>query len=258
MSDETACNLCGAFGDIPHGWVEGDCILPHRAHSRKLLNGTNVCHHCTERWTEWLQDITDLWCSLDTVIYVADVTDDTAEHTHSKRTGSPSPLRLTAWALWRNEVNDHIDNGDGTTRSAYLDGNLPDIAAVLTGWADTVYEATYKTTRTSNTATSAIAYLTANINDAAASPHADDIDAELRWVRNALQAAHGITDPQPLFACLEVQCAGNVWPMTAGSPACDRCGRRYGTLDQVRALGYALPERKHHRLTSHREGNGHA
>lgn len=251
------CERCGAFGDLPHGWVEGDCILPHKEHSRRLLDGGLICQACADRWIEWLNEITELHGTLAAVLYVGDVVDDTAEHTHSKRSGSPSPIRLNAWALHRNEINDHITDRDGTDRPAYLGANLPDIAAVLTGWAHTVYEEHHQGEATiARTVYAAAAWLRANVTLAAASPHVDDIDAELRWVRRALRAAHGVTDAEPLFSCLSVGCRGHVWPMSAGSPACDHCGRRYGTLDMVRARGDGLPERR--RLTSVKTGTGRA
>lgn len=264
MSDTTArtasklCERCGAFGDVPHGWVEGDCVLPHRSHSRKLVEGGLVCQPCADRWVEWLDEVIELYGTLESVLYVGGASDPAVDRvSHGKRTGSPSPIRLTAWALYWNEVNDHIEHQDGSTTATYLDGNLPDIPAVLAGWAQAIYEDRYDgTSIVAFTAYAGAAWLKANITTVAASPLLDDFDTELKWVRRALRQAHGITDPEPMFACLEVDCAGYVWPMSAGAPACDHCHRRYGTLDQVRALGYAIPERR--RLTAAIEGPGRA
>jgi len=258
MSD-TVCERCGAFGNIGHGWVEGDCTLPHRSHSRRLVDGGRVCRPCVDRWDEWLTEIPDLYTTLDTVLYVTDIASTDERVSHGKRTGSPSPIRLTAWALYWNEVNAKTTDQDGTIRSGYLGANLPDIPAVLAGWAQAIYEENYEGNAViARTAYAGASWLRANIALIAASPLLDDFDAELRWVRRALHQAHGITDPEPLFGCLEITCQGNVWPMTAGSPACDQCGRRYGTLDQVRALGFALPERRRARLAHAQDGPGRA
>lgn len=249
MSD-TVCERCGAFGDLPHEKLPGDCALPHKKHSRRLIDGGRICQHCAEQWHEWLTELPDLHATLHQVLYVGSIPDDTAEHAHQKATGSPSPIRLNAWALLRNEVEDHIIDVTYTpagrheaVRSAYLDGHLPDIAAVLSGWEQAVRDDIGWISTASGTTTGAVAFLTAHINELAALPDAEDFHTELRWVRTALRTAHGISDPQPLFDCLTIDCGGHVWPMPAGSPRCDRCNRAYGTLDYVRAKGDGLHER---------------
>lgn len=231
------CERCGAFGDMPHSWVEADCVLPHKGHSRKLVDGAHVCVPCVERWGDWLQEITDLYATLGTVMLAGDVPDDTAEHKRArKQPASPSPIRLDAWALahpWL--LNDHVTDQDGTTHAAYLGANLPNVPAVLAAWAQDCYDAQGFTATAPDTVTGAAAVLRGHGETMARLPEVDDYDAELRWVRKALRQAHGITNPQPICACISVGCKGHVWPNHGEQPRCDRCGRRYGTLDLVRA-----------------------
>ena len=235
MSD-VVCDRCGAFGEIPHSWTEGDCVLPHRNHSRKLVTGTHVCEPCVERWETWLTDVTNLYATLPAVIPAGSVPDTTAEHSHTKKAaGSPAPFRLDAWALHHNAVNTQIDeDGSGVMRSTYLTG-LPDIPDLLTNWAEAIWTANEWGDGWPTTVTGAAAAIRANLTTLAADPDCDTFDAELKWIRRALRQAHGISDPKPLFACISVGCSGNVWQQTAGQPKCDRCARRYGTLDYVRA-----------------------
>lgn len=232
MSDEP-CSTCGSIDR--HVWVEGDCILPHRRHSRRLVPGTFVCEPCVERHTTWLREIVDLYATLTDVLLAGSVPDDTAAHKHQKKApASPSPIRLDAWALLHNQVNDHVNNDDGTVSPAYLGANLPDIPAILTGWAQALYDANDWTATAPNTVTGAAAALTAGAETIAGDPDVDSYDAELRWVRRALRNAHGLTDPHPLGQCLTLDCGGNVWPAAGEQPRCDRCARRYGASDLVR------------------------
>lgn len=238
------CERCGAFGDLPHTWIEGDCILPHREHSTQLLDGTHICQPCIRRHRDWLTEIIDLYAQLADVVLTGSIPDDTAQHDRQKVTGSPSPLRLTAWALLKG-VNDHlieVDYVNGqrveTVRSTYLGSNLPDIPAILTGWAQALYDDTYEQPTTApSTVAGAAAVLNANAETLAALPDIDTYDAELRWVRRALRQAHGITNPQPLGNCLSVDCRGVVWRQQGGG-SCDRCHRQYGKLDLVRLRGH--------------------
>lgn len=230
------CERCGAFGTLGHSWVEGDCVLPHRNHSQRLVTGTHVCEPCTERWADWLAEILDLYATLGDVLLAGSVPDDTAQHKHQRKApASPSPLRLDAWALLHNQVNDHIDNGDGTISAAYLGPNLPNIPEVLTGWAQAVFDALAWTHKAPDTVSSATAVLRGHTTILAGLPDVDTFDAELRWVRKALRDAHGLAAPKPLGSCLTVGCTGRVWPDPAHrDPQCDRCRRRYGTNDLVR------------------------
>lgn len=235
MTDSNLCERCGRFGDLPHGWVEGDCVLPHKGHSQKLVAGTHVCQPCLERWAEWLTEITELYATLGTVLAVGSIPDDTARHDHQKITGSPALMRLGAWALLHPEgLNSHVLGEDGELHHTGLSG-LPDVADVLHNHAQAVFDAQGWTMDAPDTVTGASAVIRSNLAVLAGTPDVDTFDAELRWVRRALRTAHSISDPLPVFRCITVDCTGQVWRMTAGSPQCDRCRRRYGTLDFVRA-----------------------
>lgn len=246
---------CGAFGDMPHVWVESDCVLPHKGHSRKLLAGTFVCHGCVDRWTEWLPEIVDLYADLGSVLPLGSIPDDTAEHAHTARDGSPAMFRLDAYALLRpREINPIVtDDRQAAPRHTWLTG-IPQVPDLLANWAEAIWDALGWGDGWPTTVSGATAAIRANITVLAGLPDVDTFDAELRWIRRSLHQAHGISDPEPLFACISDQCGGNVWPMLAGSPACDRCGRRYGTLDYVRARGDGLHDKRS--LPSLKLGNG--
>lgn len=247
------CERCGAFGDTPHGWVEGDCILPHRMtndrHPPKAKHG-HVCGYCIDRQHEWLTEITELYATLVQVLSPGSIPDNTAAHKRPKKApASPSPIRLEAWALLHNEqLNDRVtilnaagyatrdENGNFVTEPAYRGNNLPDVAEVLAGWAQAAYDAQDWTADAPSTVTGAVAALTALDPDIIGQQEwIDEYDAELKWIRRALRNAHGLTDPQPLGKCLTVDCKGRVWAeKDGGEPRCSRCGRRYGTNDLVR------------------------
>jgi len=131
------CNRCGSFDGI-HDYMPGDCILPHRNHSRNLLDDTDVCVHCIERHQEWLDEIRFLYSQLGTVLEPGSVVDDTAEHARTKKSAEPAPVRLDAFALLFDSARlfpiqqreDRSWSADG-----YLHWAVPDIPLVLTGWA---------------------------------------------------------------------------------------------------------------------------
>jgi hypothetical protein len=229
-----SCEHCGR-SDGQHDWSDGDCVLPHRKHSRSLVTGTHVCQHCVNRHVDWVREITELYATLNTVLYVGSVTDEPGEYQKPrKRPASPSPLRLEAWALYTNQINTTILLPDGTYEAAYLGGNLPDVPDTLANWAQAVYDAHEWISTAPTTVSGAAAVLTADADMLAGLPDVDTYDAELRWVRRALRQAHGISDPKPLGACMSVECRGMVWPNAGQQPKCDRCGRRYGHLDLLR------------------------
>ena len=237
------CERCGAFGDMPHGWIEGDCILPHRGHSPAMIG--HVCAGCVERHRLWLAEITELYASLRYVVEQGSVPDDTAEHKRPKKQpASPALLRLEAWAMLydRDRLHAHGPRrDDGSLELDYLHGTLPDVPAVLQGWASYAIESGAAPTASAVTTVSgAVIQLDSAAEHVARQPWIDEYDAELRWVRQSLRRAHGITDPQSLGACITVtdgrECSGHVWPSrdSDNRPKCDRCSRRYGTLDLVR------------------------
>lgn len=233
------CDLIDA-----HQWVEGDCILPHlydRTTHPPIATHGNACPTCIDRHREWLEEIRDLHETLDQVIDIGSIVDDTAEHTHQKkRPASPAPIRLDAWVM----LNDTdrlfagADRYDGIHRDGdYLNG-IPDVQAVLAEWADLAVETGAHDLRVSHSVTGSTAQLAAAAEHMGSQPTLDDYDAELRWIRRALRRAHGITDPEPIGHCLTVNlgrdCGGYVWPVTGARPKCDRCGRTYQVRDLAR------------------------
>lgn len=251
-AEAKVCDRCGAHGAIPHGYVDGDCMLPHRMtgdrHPPRAHHGL-VCRYCIARWQEWLQEILELYATLGTVLEPGSIPDTTAQHDRPKKApASPSPIRLEAWALLYGRLNDRAtvldragnavrDNtGKIVTEPAVRGSNLPDIPELLTGWAQAAYDAQDWTAAAPTTVTGAVAALTAIPADTiGAQEWVDEYDAELKWIRRALRNAHGITDPQPIGKCLTVDCRGRVWAdKDTGEPKCGECKRRYGTLDLVR------------------------
>ena len=225
------CNRCGRT-DGHHSWVEQDCILPHRNHSTKLVDGTNVCVWCVERHRVWLAEILDLYATLGEVLLAGSIPDDTAEHQHAKKSAdTPVPIRLAVFAL-------AFDRARLFTTGRASD--LPDVPGVLTSWARNALEDQGMAGASlDSTLSTACKILGVHAERIAGLPWVDEYDAELGWCRRALQRAHGVqTNPPPLGRCIHVtdtwSCTGQVWPERGALPRCDKCGRRYGKLELVR------------------------
>ncbi len=214
--------------------------MPHRKHSRATIG--HCRRWCTERHVSWLTEIVDLYATLPDVIEQGSIPDDTAEHKRPrKQPASPALMRLAAWAMIHDTARlfahgDRLE--DGTYEEEYLRG-LPDVPEVLAGWAqNTVDSQGVLTDMMLTTVSGAVALLKINAEHNATQPWIDVYDAELYWIRLSLRNAHAISDPTPLGHCLTVidgrDCTGLVQPVQGQQPKCDRCGRKYGTLDLVR------------------------
>lgn len=225
------CGRCGAAPGERHAWVDGDCVLPHRAHTRAAVG--LCCEGCVVRGQEWLAEIVALFDTLPEVIPLGSVPDDTAHHSHvRRRTASPALMRMDAWSM----VADRA-------RLFYM-GNradLPDVPAVLADLAYRLHDAlgTAPARWYGDDIASSAAYLTPHMPDLARMEWVTEAEADLRWVRGHLRRAHGLSEPRALGRCLSVRdgrdCGGRVYPDQAGGrPACDRCRRKYGPLDLVR------------------------
>lgn len=234
-SEKDYCDRCGATGTpLKHAWTEGDCLLGHsNGHPRATVG--HICRGCVERLQSWLTEITELFAGLPDVIELGSVPDDTAAHGHvKKRPASPALVRLDAWAMLRDR--------DRLYRTGEP-SDLPDVPAVL---ADLAYRVAddlgiVPPGDLGGNLAGAATFLATRIEQAARSAWIDELDADVKWVRRALRRAHGIVDVQALGKCLTVtdgrDCGGRVWPSRDGGdprPRCDRCTRRYGTLDLVR------------------------
>jgi len=222
------CEDCGRV-DGHHDWVEGDCVLPHRTHSRKLLAGTFVCVWCVKRHRDWLRDILDLYATLTDVVLAGSVPDETAEHQHVKKSAdTPVPIRLAAWALAFDAAR-MFTTGAGT--------DLPDIPAVLTSWAQNACdEQGLAGASLDSTLSTAVKLLDAHAERIAGFGWVDEYDAELGWCRTALRRAHGITGGRrPVGKCPSldgdgVECGGPLWPnLDDGgmSVDCGTCKRHF-------------------------------
>lgn len=224
VSDGEICDKCGAFGLMPHIWVEGMCVLPHRNHSRATVGF--CCTWCVDKLAGWLTEIVELYAGLPDVLEPGSIPDTTAEHQRpKKRPASPAPVRLEAWAM--------LYDSDRLYRTG-SPSDLPDVAAVLGTHAQALWD-DLGYGPAPDTVTGAVGTLTANVEVVAGSPWIDEFDADLRWLRKALRDAHGITEPKPIGDCLTVDCTGKVWPdRDDGRPRCGSCKRRYGLHDLVR------------------------
>lgn len=238
MTEQPLCRKCGSVDPEVHSWVEGDCILPHRRHS-KVAEGF-VCQHCIDRWVEWLGEVVELYATLADVLPLGSIPDDTAEHKHTKRDGSPAMFRLDAYALMRpHEINPVVTDDGKTHRHTWLTG-LPQVPDLLANWAEAIWDANQWGADWPTTVTGAAAAIRANTETIAHLEDVDTFDAELKWIRRTLRTTHGMTDPQMLGRCLTVtdgkDCGGLVMPSRDQDkrPRCTRCHRRYDTLDLVR------------------------
>ena len=234
------CDRCGSPDGQPHTPVDGDCALPHRynqrSHPPRARIG-HVCTGCVDRHRDWVREITELFATLPEVIAAGSIPDDTAKHKRPKKApASPSPLRLAAWAMWHRQINPKVrdETDPAVLLDAYLGASLPDVPTVLAAWAQAVYDEQGILATAPDTVSGAAAVLTRNAEVLARIPDVDTYDAELRWVRRALRDAHALGPARPLGRCMNVDCPGRVWPNPGAEPKCDRCNRRYGTLDLVR------------------------
>lgn len=253
----TACETCGAHGTVPHCWIEGDCVLPHRMDKPRhppIARIGRVCEHCITRHREQLTEIVELYAGLRLIVAAGSIPDDTAEHKRpKKRQGSPSPVRLEAWAMLYDagRLFAHGPHREGSqplgrlqhTRFAedYQHTATPDVYAVLAGWVGLLDEALDVTPWDRGSVAACCNALDTYAHTIAEQPWIDDYDAELRWLRIALRRAHGLSDPRPVAECLNDEsgneCHGNVWRETGMK--CDKCGRPYKGLDAVRLRVHA-------------------
>jgi hypothetical protein len=234
------CNQCGVIGGRAdqHIWIEGDCLLPHRLdrpnHPPAAKHGL-ICGNCVDRHKTTLTEILELWATLHLVVAQGSIHEELAQHQKPrKQPGSPAPMRLTAWIMLydRERLRPGIRTTEGTIETLPLTQALPDIPAVLAGWA-TQIQPTIKATDTA-----AIAALTVNAEAIGHQPWVDEYDTELRWILTKLRNAHAITNQKPLARCIQTtnghRCTGHVWPRSSTAPKCDRCHHTYGTLELVR------------------------
>lgn len=241
------CSLCGTTTGH-HTWVEGDCILHHRKHSRRLIEGTFICVWCVSRHGDWLREILDLYATLDRVLEPGSIPDDTADHKRQKKPAeTPIPIRLEAWALLFDATRMYTATVDehGVSHAAYLGGSLPDVPAVLTSWAGNALDDQGLAGGSLNgTVTTAVRILTEHATYIAGRPWIDTYDAELAWVRQALRHAHGISEGrQPVGPCPSLdgdgaECGGPLWPDRGGAMAV-QCGACHRSFDErfLRLLG---------------------
>ena len=238
MTSGTACEKCGAFGDLGHSWTEGTCVLPHRYDKPNHPPAATVghcCRWCVERHREWLTEIVELYATLEDVLEPGSVVETTGEYQKPrKQPASPAPVRLEAWAM--------LFDADRLYATGRFSA-LPDVPSVLSGWAGATFDELHYNATAPNTVTGAVAVLSANAETIAAAAFVDDYDAELTWVRTALRRAHGIVDVQPVGRCPSLdgngqQCGGPLWADTSGKMSV-RCGNCERVFDEqfLRHLG---------------------
>lgn len=228
---EDICSRCGVATGETHLWVEGDCVLRHRAHSR--ASAGVCCAPCVDRITDWLAEIVDLFRDLPRVIPLGSVPDDTAKHRHVNAAASPAMMRLDAWSMWKDRSR---------LKFTGKRSDIPDVPSVLADLATRLHDdlGTVPAAPYGDDPGSAASFLTARVEDLARLPWVVEADADLRWLRSHLRRAHGLGEPQPLGRCMSVteasECGGWVMPSTDRDPRpqCTRCHRRYGHLDLVR------------------------
>lgn len=223
------CGRCGASPGARHHWVDGDCVVGyHRAHSPATVGP--CCEACVDRIGDWLSEITRLFHDLPRVIPLGSVPDDTAAHSHARRSASPAQMRLDPWSMVYDRDRLHY-RGDPA--------DVPDVPAVLADIAGRLHD-DLGTAAVERGVAGCATFVTLHRADLARSGWVEDAFADLRWVRRHLRAAHGITGPESLGECMSVRdgrdCGGQVCPSTDRDPRpkCTRCNRRYSPLDLVR------------------------
>jgi hypothetical protein len=231
------CGRCGR-DDGTHEWVESTCVLPHRNHSTRLIEGGLVCWPCVDRHRDWLTEIVELFGTLH-LLLVPPLSSGTASpdgdyEKPRKAPEAPVPVRLDVLAM----LSDR-----GRLFRTGRPSDLPDVPSVIGAWAQMLYEATYDGDAPEYTLFAAAAALSANAEGMARLPIVDEFDAELRWVRTHLRRAHGINNPKPVGHCptldgAGVSCGGALWPDEAGRlrVGCAKCERVFDET-MLRHLG---------------------
>jgi hypothetical protein len=232
------CDHCGQPNGA-HGWVDGDCVLPHH-HNHAPATVGHVCRWCVDRHRTWLPEIVDLYATLHHVILPGSVPDDTADHKHVKNAEAPVPIRLEAWALLYD------------TRRLYATGqpsDLPDIPAVICEWAGNLFADAYHSTGPL-TLSGAAAVLQSHADAVARTPWVDEYDADLAWCRGALRRVHGLNSaPRLVGRCPALDgdgntCARPLWPSRDGTMAVECTRPRPHRFDEpyLRHLGGMMSE----------------
>ncbi|MCL2781622.1 MAG: hypothetical protein FWD74_09100 [Actinomycetia bacterium] len=226
VTEREPCLRCGASDDR-HAWVEGDCALPHRGHAR--ASSGRACETCVRRHRSWLREVVGLYATLDLVVGLGSVPDDTPAHARTRRSGSPALVRLDAWAMLRDRGR-LFRTGD--------EADLPDVPAEIADYADRLCDDLYGCDRGGWALSSAAAFLIAHAEGVARSSWVEEYDAELGHILRRLRRAHGVADPRPIGRCPSLdgagrECGGPLWPElgvgpSASSVVCGRCLRRYG------------------------------
>jgi hypothetical protein len=240
----SGCGRCGR-DDGTHSWVESDCVLPHRGHSTRLIEGGLVCIPCVDRQRDWLTEIVELFGTLHLLLIPAlssgAASPDGDYEKPRKAPEAPVPVRLDILAMLTDRARLFR-----TGRPS----DLPDVPAVLEAWAQQLYEATYDGEPPTYTLSAAAAVLRANADAMARLPDIDTYDAELRWVRTHLRRAHGISNPKPVGRCPTLtvngaECGGPLWPDTTIGlrVTCGRCDRIFDD-NELRRLGQMLTYQK--------------
>jgi hypothetical protein len=239
----SGCGRCGG-ADGQHTWVDQDCVLPHKGHSTRLLEGAHVCINCVDRHRDWLTEIVELFGTLH-LLLVPPLSSGAASpdgdyEKPRKAPEAPVPVRLDVLAMLSDRARLFR-----TGRPS----DLPDVPSVMEGWAQAFYEATYDGDVPGYTLAAAAAVLRANAEAMARLPIIDEFDAELRWVRSHLRRAHGISSPKPVGKCPTLTdagtCGGPLWPDTTYGlrVLCGRCERVFDD-GELRRLGQMLTYQK--------------
>lgn len=209
-----------------------------------------LCARCSKSLWRWLDEIPDLYATLDTRPGSVD------RHEGGKRaklSGSPALARLDVIALMDHRTMPHTGKPNpvnvryGDLEPETDDGIL-DVASVLIQWADILADDMSLTTRADDMV-KAVEVLTSWWQSLVAMPWIDEMWPAIRDVRRMLGRAHGEQKPRPVGHCNrpievptgdtrkpEIRLCGNTLyaPESGGTVRCRQCGAHYDGMAILR------------------------
>lgn len=216
------CERCGAFGDMPHAWIEGDCVISHTDHEEPYVG--RVCR----RHYHWIDDV--LRQILELYVLLPDVIQPGSGPADGRPSGAvfaPAPARLDVLAITDRRAKTPID---------LEPGEIPDLPGTLSSWAERV-----RTERggleLDGTVTCSVRYLRRERHWIAQQPDVTDLVLELDWLHRGI--AHAVGDtmwPRPIGVCPNCQTKLYNSPSKSGidEVTCRKCKTTWRGVDLAR------------------------
>ena len=206
-----------------------------------------LCKKDAENIAKWLDDLCDLYATLDVRIEKAQEREAGGKKT--KISGSPSLIRLDVMAM----LDPRTRPGEGFP---WLDGSrepddgLWNVYQTIAGWASVLADEKSLDSEYSDL-TAAVKLLTAWLPTVYEQPWVDEFYTELRHVHGLLSRALGIPRPKVMGHCLSIlgegskthACGQTLYaPVGTSIIRCSNCGRTYNGVEIVKLRAIEMHE----------------